>query len=329
MLISQYCCTGGISSVHEQIYFPEPTHSPDSKSLEIWLQSQEAHSRKILLVLDDLDGIDVSLRKRIRRHLATTAVNLIFSTRDPLLFAKGGDWDAISFELPPLLQPAAMELTWYLMSDVSSASDEDRASQAEESDVSRFAERLERSPAAIIIGCGFAKTHHVLYSVDECLRQFLDNWAPKNLIMYRWDDMTYPYTLRRSFELSMSRLFRNTSGNHDNFEYGLCILCLQVLSFFKLQVIKDGDLNRLCTYFESLLEKAAENFVPTWELKALTMEHRLRACITELTRVSLLQRSDHNGIKLEALTGICALQFEVSAPYPSVLRNYIEQHPLI
>lgn len=347
------------SSGHRQIYFGEPARSPDQKSLELWLQSDEAHSRRILLILDDLDGIDVSLRKRIRRHLVTSAADCIFTTRDPLMAAKGGDWDAVSFEVPRLEEPASIILMRYLMSGNPNGEAPERelteltgpsfqaypeltASTVKadpENDVmSQVVNRLGGSPAAILISCGFAKAHHVSQPVHECLRQFLRDWTPEDLVMYRWDDMTYPYTLCKSFELSKSRLLRNTSESQPYPEYKPCILILLVLSALDLDVFGDGVMKRLCTYFESLLNEESPLLQPLRtspknsfieDLKTLTKESRLRACITQLTRVSLLKRIGHDSIRLDALTRICALRMGEQADIPSGLLDHVRCHSLL
>lgn len=216
-----------ISSSHRQIYFAEPSRSPDGKSLELWLQSEEAHSRRILLVLDDLDGVDVSVRKRIRRNLITNAVDFVFTTRDPLLAAQGGDWEATSIEVPRLEEPAAINLLKYLMQENSDEAREEiptvpQELYAPETDalmpstvvnfqtptrpssernaviraadiadpaiiMSAFVNNLERRPAAIIIGWGFAKAHYLARPPYKCLQQALHDWSPEDLIIHRWD----------------------------------------------------------------------------------------------------------------------------------------------
>lgn len=354
--------------------------------MELWLQSEEAHSRKILLVLDDLDGVDESIRKRIRRYLITNVVDFVFTTRDPLLAAKGGDWEATSIEVPQLEELAAINLLEYLMREDKDEAREElptvpqklctpetdalmpptvvnpsiHANPSSERNavigaaniadpaviMSAFVNNVERRPAAIIIGWGFAKAHYLARPAHKCLQQTLQDWSPEDLIIHRWDSMTYPYTLNKAFQLSCARLLRNTSIGDSSVNYRQCHLVLYVLSTSSLSIFGDDELRDLCNYFQSFIDiqeshstvSDAESLV-SWrkqsvadELVSLTRMSRLGACFTELIKVSLLCRNDKGLITLDTLTKVCTLRLSQSNSDPGLLSAEIlaclHQHPV-
>lgn len=349
----------------------------------MWLQSEEAHSRKILLVLDDLDGVDVSVRRRIRRYLITNGVDFVFTTRDPLLAAKGGDWEATSIEVPQLEELAAINLLEYLMREDSDKTREELPTVPQElcaleTDAlmpptvvnplihtypsskrnavieavdpaiirSAFVNNLERKPAAIIIGWGFAKAHYLARPGYKCLQQTLHDWSPEDLIIHRWDSMTYPYTLNKAFQLSCARLLRNTSIGDSSVNNRQCRLVLYVLSTSSLSVFGDDEMRDLCNYFQSFIDfqeshstvSDSESLV-SWrnqsvvnDLVSLTKMSRLSACFTELIKVSLLCRDDNGLITLDTLTKVCTLRLSHPNSDPGLLSAeilaYLYQHPV-
>lgn len=196
-----------------RLYFSDADATSLTKALEVWLKSTQDESR-ILVILDDLDGLDIAHHRIISRMFAADTLNLIYTGRDPLLAETGMIWEAKNFEVPPLEEEhAAVLLQDFIMdcrsqrrnqklSDLLNKAmpDTDRVMTAD------VVNRLGALPAAITIASHYAKDH--FKSLDRLLPD-LDNG---HILQFRRDGTKYTHTLLESFEVSKGRLQRNTNG---------------------------------------------------------------------------------------------------------------------
>ena len=70
--------------------------------LEIWLKSTGKDKLKVLLILDDLDGLSSQKRRELAHSIDAETVDVLYTTRDPLMSGAGLLWEATNFDIPPI-----------------------------------------------------------------------------------------------------------------------------------------------------------------------------------------------------------------------------------
>ena len=66
------------------------------------MKSTRDESSRILVILDDLDGLDLDHHRNMSRMFAANTLDLIHTARDPLMAEKDMVWEARDFEVPSL-----------------------------------------------------------------------------------------------------------------------------------------------------------------------------------------------------------------------------------
>ena len=282
-----------------RLYFSDTDATSLTKALENWMKSTQDESSRILVILDDLDGLDDTHQRTISRMFAARTLDLIYTARDPLLADKGMIWEAKDFEVPPLEDQRAAALLQDLMRDSRSQ----QRLHRESPDLFRIVaadlvNRLGALPSAITIASHYAKDH--FKSVDRLLPD-LDNG---HILKFRRDGIRYTHTILESFEVSKSRLQRNTRGNE--VLYRLSLTVLELFSVLRLASFRRERLEEFCKILGECSGNRSESPL-TNDLRILSDDCSLmNRCVTGLIRVSLLSSPNAHGIiKLNILTASC------------------------
>ena len=70
--------------------------------LQPWFKSLREDQSKILVVLDDLDGLSFQKRETLADSFHGDAVDFLYTTRDPLMSTTDFVWEATNFDVPAL-----------------------------------------------------------------------------------------------------------------------------------------------------------------------------------------------------------------------------------
>ena len=70
--------------------------------LKVWLRTAQTHQSKILIVLDDLDGLESSGLPELSELINGDHIEVIYSTRDPMMADQTSYMYAANFNVPPL-----------------------------------------------------------------------------------------------------------------------------------------------------------------------------------------------------------------------------------
>ena len=304
---------GRESRKYPRPYCPDAGATSLTKTLEVWTRSMQDEPSKILVVLDDLDGLDVAHHKKISHMFAPETLDLIYTARDPLMADNGMIWEAQHFEVPGLQGEHAAAL----FEDFMTASRFRRRNQrschpSDETAVSvKIAEVVNHVgalPAAIIIASHYVKDHSSSMTTLKSLEWLIDDWGNGQMLQFRRDTAKYIYTIVESFEVSKTRLERNTQGKPNKDLYRLSLTVLKLLSVLRLDTIELKYIDFLC---KALGEHFRGRDESTLDIDLQFLSDNcgiMNRCITELTRVSLLSSPDADGrIKLNILTMSCVL----------------------
>lgn len=297
--------------------------------LKRWLKATPYDGSRILVVLDDLDGLEASNHQEYSPIFSGDALDLIFTTRDPSMADLGMLWPAVRFDVQPLQADEAVEMLEHFSKDNHAARDQSRQSSVQhasnlEHGVRRretrdVVARLGALPVAIIIGSHYIKDNIGSTRNPDNYRKFLDSWdqggGKSSVLNSRRAMLRYRHSMLASFELSLNRLRRNVRDIswHDRLE-NQCLMLLQLLSAMGLHEISENDL----IAFKRALDIAWRDLrggIREAEFKDVTAEpprfdHQIsiNECITELVKVSLLtKRSSDGTVLLNSVTQACAL----------------------
>ena len=273
--------------------------------LKIWLKTVRDDDSKVLVVLDDLDGLDPKELKVVSDMLAGDRIDVIFSTRNPSLADPGSFLHATAFEVPPMQPGEASELIQHFMrgnrlvqrgeGGPSRASHARFTANDSEWDV---IERLGALPAAIINASHYIRDN--LGSNSTAFDSFLEKWdsddGKSEILKSRRNTFQYPHSMFGSFEVSLVRLKRNTESGRNDL-YSLSLTLLQLFSLMDIHEFPKSKVKELCESLNLFFPLEGEGDDVSNDLRRLSQEEgTVYRCGTELVNVSLLSESQYNDI---------------------------------
>ena len=86
--------------------------------LERWCKEKPDDGSQILVVLDDLGGLEPSHHERYHRMFTGEALHLVYTTRDPSMADKGMLWEAVYFDVPSLQVDDAVKMLEHFSKDI-------------------------------------------------------------------------------------------------------------------------------------------------------------------------------------------------------------------
>ena len=202
--------------------------------LKRWLRSTPDDNSRILVILDDLDGLDVKLHEENSLLFSGHALDLIYTTRDPWMADHGMFWEASKFNVPSLEIDEAVHVLERVSRDHRPSTRKVSNGTAInpsvlEGQVSRkvqmqkIAARLGALPAAIILGSHYMKDSlGSKWNIDS-FQEFLDLWDQdgdgkpennmnrSNILRSHRAMLKYRHSMLSSFRVSVERLGRNAN----------------------------------------------------------------------------------------------------------------------
>ena len=291
---------------HQAFYFSAPSPGFLMKSLEIWLRTARDDDSRILLVLDDLDGLEAEKRRELSHSLSGDSIDLIFTTRDPLMAELGMSWDAAQFYVPPLQVDDAIDLLLFHMKRNRAAKTPVLKHTSDRERGERLVTCLGPLPSAIINSSHYLKDKLAASTDDLAFDQFLDLWSldgsQSPILSSRRTDIRYPYTIKESFAVSISRLGRNTRDSDIAELHNLCLCMVRLLSMMNILEIHRRHFHRFPEHVRPrtsprmlFMHQPTER--PDIYLWRLTNDYSLvNSCLVELKRVSLLTEPGEDSI---------------------------------
>lgn len=143
-----------------------------------WVRSEHDESSRVLVVLDDLDGLHRGNHKELSGVFATDTIDLIYTSRNPFLAHNGGSWPAKILKVPALPQDDAVKLSYSMLSDQTQAANHeitpDRRADDDRNVAQEVVRRLDYIPAAIIVALHFAQQR---FGTTKVLETLLDEYV--------------------------------------------------------------------------------------------------------------------------------------------------------
>ena len=253
-----------------------------------WLSSTKERGEKILLVLDDIDGLGDGDLSEVSKIVAGSNVEIIFTSRDPQIIGTLARADVQTFELAALVEADALSLLFQITVPVEAA----EASQSRDRTASDVTRLLGSFPASIISGA-----HYIEDSLGSLitpnLERFRNRWQShaNRIAVLRDSRPADPYyTILKSFQISIARLRRNTCvEDADLFHDSIILLIL--LSLHDFQRFERRDMIRICNHLKTWVTSnpgcdTCITFGRSSDLEQDDM--RIQRCLTQLKRVSLI-----------------------------------------
>lgn len=290
--------------------------------LSAWLRNGRFDDSKVLVILDDVDGLGTSELSDLSNLISSDQVDVIYTTRDPMIADPSSHMQANNFEVAPLRPATADGLLQQIRKPTSPGISPRRHNSVdlpkEEIELtSKITGSLGHLPAAIINASHFladnfgpakappANTH--------ALRAYLHRWESddtrREILQYRRRTSRYPYTMWASYEISVRRLRRNTeTGPKGLFHCSLSLL--RLLCFMNVESFAQDQIEDLKTLLGNYVTSKSESSGIRTCLEVMSKDMiPIFRCITELAHVSLLSFSDGTDIMvINSLIKACALQ---------------------
>ena len=289
-------------------YKPDQRNDYLQERLIAWLRNGRFDNSKVLVILDDVDGLGTSELLDLSNLISSDQVEVIYTTRDPMIADPSSHLRASNFEVAPL-QPATAD---GLMQQIIKSPTGIDLPKEEIELTSKITGSLGHLPAAIINASHFLADNFGFgnqYPMRAYLRRWGSDDTRREILQYRRRTSRYPYTMWASYEISIRRLRRNTeTGPKGLFHCSLSLLrlfCFMNAESFAQDQIEDlktllGDFvtsNTESSSIRTCLEAMSKDIVPIFR------------CVTELRNVSLLSFSDGTHcIVINSLIKACALQ---------------------
>ena len=280
---------------------------------KVWLRTAQAHQSKVLIVLDDLDGLEPSELPELSELIGGDHIEVIYSTRDPMMADQMSYMYAANFNVPPLEPRDAQDLFKQLrnphpaLAHLGSPGIEDTSSSPETESISKLVANVGHLPAGIVNATHYFKDNFASAN-PYALSAFLAKWegteaVNNGLLQFRRRTFIYPHTMQASFEVSSSRLKRNL-GDENGYLYTCSLRLLHLLSMMDVSEFAKSEMESLCALLESFLDsEKVEDTVLRYLSSDPSVAHR---CVTELIHVSLLSGSgDRDILLLNNLTKAC------------------------
>ncbi len=274
--------------------------------LKLWLKTAQADKPKVLIVLDDLDGLEPSKLSELSDLISGDHIEVIYSTRDPMIADQTSYMSAANFDVPPLTPDDALDLFLRLMNPHPGfAQGRDPGPITDLETTAQLLTSIGHLPAAIVNATHYSKDNYGSTNPDA-LREFLAKWNSSvkgGILQFRRRTFIYPHTMQASFEVSLTRLKRNL-GIESPRLYNCSLYLLRLLSLMGVNEFARNELGNfgaLLRYFIS--REKAENAILHHLSSDASVIHR---CVTELVHVSLLSDPEGRGILvLNNLTKAC------------------------
>lgn len=281
--------------------------------LKVWLRTARADHSKILIVLDDIDGLEPSELSDLSELISGDHIEIIYSTRDPMMADQTSYMCAANFDVPPLELGDAHDLFKKVRNPhpafehlrYRSVVGGPGSSEAEL--ISKLVARVGHLPAAIVNATHYFKDNFGS-SNPYGLSAFLQKWEGSEefrggLLQFRRSTFIYPHTMQASFEVSLSRLKRNLTSEDPDL-YTCSIYLLRLLSIVDVNQFERSELESLCALLGKFLgSEKVENKILRHLSSDSSVIHR---CVTEMVHVSLLSDPEGRGVLLlNNLTKAC------------------------
>ncbi|KAG8534344.1 uncharacterized protein KY384_001188 [Bacidia gigantensis] len=283
-----------------RLYFPELHSIPLDIALTGWIKSQHDPSSRVLVVLDDLDGIDAAGRQKVHRELSSDTVDLIYTTRNPMFARRANFWPANHIKVSPLEPLQAIQLLHSL--NVEEVDEVQTRIPDTEGAVSQIVRRLDCVPAAIIVASQYATHQYGSRSVNAN-NQLLNRWPEKRIMTFVRETPQYPFSVYGSLEVSRARLQRISERDEiSRNTYKLSLFLLWMLSRLKWSSFHREDVEGLCrTLWNHCLTNMTHDFEIDIQILGDDLE-QAADCIAQLIQVSLLTEDSGDSILLNDIT---------------------------
>ena len=281
--------------------------------LTVWLSMaarRGAESPRVLVILDDVDGLEPSALSKLSKMVSGDGIDVIFNTRDPTIADQTSYMDATNFDVPPLHKNQAQDLLYdlnkrdYKQGSSSSTAVTATSISPEMKFLSNVASSLGCLPAALVDG-----SHYLMVNLtslnSDAVTSYLNTWnSPADrmqILQFHRPTSRYPHSMQASFKVSMERLQRNTKFEHPAL-YLCCLGLLRLLSALKIVRFARFELESLRHLLGSFVEKYESQRTARVEGEEHELPFSLRLlsedptkaprCADELVRVSLLTMPD-------------------------------------
>lgn len=284
--------------------------------LKVWLRTAQAHlskKSKILVVLDDLDGLGPTELSELSELIGGDHIEVIYSTRDPMIADQTSYMSAANFDVPPLEPRDAQELFNQLrnphpaLAHLRDSGVLDDTGSPEPEVISKLVASVGHLPAAIVNASHYLKDNFASanpYALSAFLAKLEGSEAVKaGLLQFRRRTFIYPHTMQASFEVSSSRLKRSLETENPGL-YTCSLYLLRLLSIIDVNEVARGELESLCARLgRFIVSENIENETLRYLSSDMIVAQR---CVTELAHVSLLSEIEGRGVfLLNDLTKAC------------------------
>ena len=277
-------------------------------------QAREANVPQFIVILDDVDGLEPAELSNLSKMVSGDGVDVIFTTRDPMIADRTSYMDATNFDVPPLRKEQARDLLDDLTKPnvklpMHSTATGTAASRSAEMDfLSNVASNLGDLPASIVNG-----SHYLIDNLasrsQHAVKSYFDKWnSPvdrRQILQFHRTASRYPHSTQASFEVSLQRLRRNTEAESPAL-YFCSLNLLRLLSALKVNRFAKVELESLCNQLGSFVQANGTQNIALGEREPNELLASLRQlsedankaprCATELVRVSLLTIPDRSDI---------------------------------
>lgn len=281
--------------------------------LKVWLKAAQPDQSKILIVLDDVDGLEPSELSELSNLVSGDHIEVIYSTRDPMIADQTSYMYAANFDIPPLESQDAQDLFTQLRSPHPAlarrrdSSAVGAVTQLESEMISKLVTSVGHLPAAIVNATHYFKDNFASAN-PYALSSFLVKWEGSEavkcgLLQFRRKTFIYPHTMQASFEVSLSRLKRSLDFEHPDL-YSCSLYLLRLLSITEVNRFARSELDSLCALLGKFIHsEQVESEILRYLSSDASVAYR---CITELVHVSLLSDVAGEGVlMLNNLTKAC------------------------
>ena len=269
-----------------------------------WLRNGRFDDSKVLVILDDVDGLKTSELSDLSNMISSDQVEVIYTTRDPMIADPSSHMQASNFTVAPLQPATANGLLQRLRYPTSPGITHQMHNsigppEGEIELTSRLTASLGHLPAAIINASHFLVDNYGSanpYAMQAFLRRWESDDTRHEILQYRRRTTRYPYTIRASYEISVRRLKRNTETGPERLF--LCSLTLlRLLCFMNVESFTQDQLEGLKVLLVDPIISDSENVEVRTSLEHISQDIiPIFRCITELVHVSLLSSSDGTGV---------------------------------
>ena len=312
--------TTGEARVGGAFYFSPVNQMELLAIFKRWLKQIPNRDQRILLLLDDLDGLDPAEHEKYSLMFAGDAIDLIYTARDPSMADPSMIWQAINIDVPPLQMDQAVDLLGQFSRDnrptrrkltreSSQVVPTVHGGHEEKAQMRDIATCLGALPAALAMGSHYMKDNLASKWNADGYKEFLDLWTQddgkRHVLQSHRAMLKYRHSIIASFEVSLQRMRRNIvlQASHDALT-DYCLKLLQLFSAMDVEEISRDDLARL----KIILHTAPPPLLDLPIMLGTMSIKPLERSLSELTKVSLLtERSTDGTLLLNNVIKVCAL----------------------